>query len=143
MRSSDAAPVVIHEMHMQVVCDDGTRVAMPATLSFTAAEPYAVTATFRAGESEHTWITWVFARDLLRDGMRDIAGYGDIVVRPSHPSRGAQVILTLSSPHGSAVIEGSRHQIAAFIEEAYAAVPDGAEWMYLNIDSTIADLLEA
>jgi len=142
MRSSDAAPFVVHDMHMQVVTDEGNRVALPATLSFTAADPYAVTATFHLGEEE-TWITWVFARELLRDGMRDIAGYGDIIVRPSHPSRGAQVILTLSSPSGSAVIEGSRHQIAAFIEEVYAAVPDGTEWMYLNIDGTITDLLNA
>mgnify|MGYP003702662037 FL=1 len=140
MKPSEAAQDVIHEMQMQVVVDTGGRVSLPAVLSYTPADPHAVTATFKTGEGE---ITWVFARELLRDGMRDIAGNGDIIIRPGHPDRGAQVILTLNSPSGSAVIEGSRHQIAAFMSEVYEMVPEGAEWVYLDIDGAIENMLEA
>lgn len=140
MKPSEAARAVNHEMQMQVVVDDGTRVALPARLSYSIEDPYAVTATFRTGDGQ---VSWTFARELLRDGIRDMAGYGDIVIRPSHPSRGAQVTMTLSSPTGSAVIEASRHQIAAFVSEVYNAVPEDAEWVYLDIDRTIEDLLEA
>ncbi len=140
MKPSEAAHAVNHEMQMQVVVDDGTRVALPARLSYSIEDPYAVTATFRTGDGQ---VSWTFARELLRDGIRDMAGYGDIVIRPSHPSRGAQVTMTLSSPTGSAVIEASRHQIAAFVSEVYNAVPEDAEWVYLDIDRTIEDLLEA
>lgn len=140
MEPMDVVPTVQHDIHMQVVIADGNRVALPATLTYRAEDPFAVTATFRTADNE---ISWVFARELLRDGLRDIAGHGDIVVRPGHPSRGARVSLTLSSPSGSAVIEGSREQIGDFVAEMYRAVPEDTEWMYLDLDRTIEDLLEA
>ena len=140
MEPTEAIPTVRHEMQMQVVLDQGNRVALPATLSYCASDPFAVTATFRTGENE---ITWVFARELLREGMGNVAGHGDIVVRPGHPSRGARVTLTLSSPSGNAVIEGPRHQILEFVEAVYDAVPEDTEWMYLDMDRAIEDLLQA
>lgn len=138
MNPSLPAQTVSQDLQMQVVVDNDGRVALPATLSYDAHEPFAVTATFRTGEGD---ITWVFARDLLRDGLTRPAGEGDIVIRPAHPSRGALIILTLNSPSGSARLEGSREDLRAFVAEMYDLVPDGAEWPYLEIDSVIAELL--
>jgi hypothetical protein len=135
-----SAPSITHDLQMQVVVDDGRRVSLPASLSYNESDPHAVTATFRTGEET---VEWVFARDLLRDGMRDIAGYGDIVIRPGHPSRGAQVVFTLTSPSGSAVIEGPRHQIAAFVAEVYHLVPEDDEWRHLDIDQELDEIFRA
>jgi len=138
MNPSRQAPAVTHDLQMQVVVDSGNRVALSATLDYSAHDPFAVSATFRTGEGD---ITWVFARDLLRDGLTDMAGVGDIVIRPGHPSRGPIVNITLSSPSGAAQIEGSRHDLAAFVHEIFTAVPEGSEWLYLDLDRTIDDLL--
>jgi Streptomyces sporulation and cell division protein, SsgA len=140
MNPSSQAPAVSHDMQMQVVLDDGNRVALSATLHYDAHDPFAVSATFRTGEGD---ITWVFARDLLRDGLYDMAGEGDIVIRPGHPSRGPVVSITLSSPSGAARIEGSRTALAAFVEEIYDVVPEGSEWVYLDMETTIGELLSA
>jgi hypothetical protein len=138
MNPSRQAPAVTHDLQMQVVVDDGNRVSLSATLDYSAHDPFAVSATFRTGEGD---ITWVFARDLLRDGLTDRSGDGDIVIRPGHPSRGPIVTITLTSPSGAACIEGSRHDLAAFVQEIYSVVPDGSEWLYLDLERTIDDLL--
>lgn len=123
---------------MQVVVDHANRVSLSATLSYALDDPFAVSATFRTGDGD---ITWTFARDLLRTGMTEPAGEGDIHVRPGHPSRGPIVVLTLSSPSGAAQIEAPRGEIGEFVAETLRICPDGSEWMYLDLDRTIDDLL--
>lgn len=138
MNQSTPAPTVTHELQMQVVLDDENRVSLPATLAYDARDPFAVSATFRTGDGD---ITWVFARDLLRDGLVDCVGEGDIVIRPAHPSRGSLVLLTLSSPSGSARLEGDRTQLRSFIDDVFDALPAGEEWQYIQVDRVIDELL--
>ena len=138
MNQSTPAPTVTHELQMQVVLDDENRVSLPATLAYDANDPFAISATFRTGDGD---ITWVFARDLLRDGLTDAVGEGDIVIRPAHPSRGPLVLLTLSSPSGSARLEGDRDQLRGFVTEVYEALPQGDEWQYIQVDRVINELL--
>jgi hypothetical protein len=140
MNQSRPAPAVSHDLQMQVVVEDDHRVALSATLDYSARDPFAMSVTFHTGDGN---VTWVFARDLLRDGIKDAAGEGDIRFRPAHPSRGPLVCVTLSSPSGVANIEAPREELAAFVHDVYTAVPDGAEWMYLDLDTTIDGLLGA
>jgi hypothetical protein len=137
MKPSEAPWIVNHDMKMQVVLDDGNRVPLRVSMTYRTGDALAVTATFHTSEGE---ITWRFARELLRDGLRGPAGEGDILVRPSHPAR-AQITLTLRSESGAAVIEAARKDISAFIAEIYHQVPEDFEWMYLDIDRTIDDIL--
>jgi hypothetical protein len=125
---------------MQVRLDDGTFKRLPTTLSFTTEDPHAVTAQFRSNDPA---VTWVFARELLRDGMRDCVGLGDIMIRPGHPSRGAKTVITLRSPEGEATIEAPRDRIAEFVDAIYRLVPDEVESVFMDIDAAIAELLDA
>lgn len=136
--NSRPAPSMVQEVVMQVVVDHANRVSLPATLTYSLDDPFAVSVTFRTGDGD---ITWTFARDLLERGMTESAGEGDINVRPGHPSRGPVVMLTLSSPSGAAQIEAPRHEIADFVAETYRVCPADSEWMYLDLDRTIDDLL--
>lgn len=138
MKPSQPAPMLSSDVLMQVVVDDDNRVSMAATLGYTALDPYAVSVTFRTAEGD---ITWTFARDLLQQGMSDAVGEGDIRIRPAHPSRGPILNLSLSSPSGTADIEAPRHDVAAFLGDTFDVVPEGSEWMYLDLDRTIDDLL--
>ncbi len=134
--SSDS--VVSFELQMKVVLDDDNRVSVPVTLAYEARDPYAVSATFRTGDGD---ITWVFARDLLRDGLANSVGEGDIKIRPAHPSRGPIVLFTLSSPSGAAKLEGNRHELRKFVQRIFDVVPEGYEWQYLEVDRVIGELL--
>lgn len=138
MKPSQPAPMLSSDVLMQVVVDDDNRVSMPATLGYSATDPYAISVTFRTAEGD---ITWTFARDLLQTGMTESVGEGDIRIRPAHPSRGPVMNLSLSSPSGSADIEAARQDVAAFLGETFEMVPGGSEWMYLDLDRTIDDLL--
>lgn len=138
MNNPTPAPVVTRDLQMQVVLDDDNRVSLPATLTYDAHDPYAVNTVFRTGDGD---ISWVFARELLRDGLREAVGEGDVVIRPAHPSRGPVVIFTLSSPSGAARIEGDRHQLQEFVADIFDAVPEGQEWQYLEVDRVINELL--
>ena len=138
MKPSKPAPTMSQEVVMQVVVDHANRVSLSATLTYSLDDPYAASATFRTGDGD---ITWTFARDLLKAGMTEPSGEGDIHIRPGHPSRGPIVVMTLSSPSGAAKIEASRHDIGDFVAETYRVCPEGSEWMHLNLDRTIDDLL--
>lgn len=136
--NSRPAPAMSQDVVMQVVVDHANRVSLPATLTYGLEDPFAVSATFRTGDGD---VTWTFARELLHEGMTNAVGEGDINVRPGHPSRGPIVVLTLSSPSGAAQIEAPRHEVADFLAESYRVCPTDSEWMHLDLDRTIEDLL--
>ncbi|WP_443065138.1 SsgA family sporulation/cell division regulator [Streptomyces sp. NBC_00576] len=47
-------------------------------LTYRVSDPYAVEARFRAEDQGET--VWIFARDLLRDGLERANGLGDVTV---------------------------------------------------------------
>jgi hypothetical protein len=106
-----------------------------AVFSYSAADPYAVVATFGTSEGE---ISWVFARDLLKDGLRGPAGMGDICVRPG---RAGSVWLTLNSPAGAAQLECDQDALAEFVAQMFAQVPSETESEYIEVEGWIADLI--
>lgn len=138
MNPSSSASTVSADLQMQVVLDDDNRISLPVVMAYEAQDPYAMSATFHTGDGE---ITWVFARDLLRDGLANSVGEGDILIRPAHPSRGPLVLFTLSSPSGAAKLEGNRHELRRFVKNMYNIVPEGCEWQYLQVDQVIGELL--
>lgn len=136
--NESTSTTVSHDLQMQVVLDDESRVTLPAILAYDVHDPFAISATFRTGEGD---ITWVFARELLAQGLTERAGDGDILIRPAHPSRGALVLFTLSSPSGAARIEGDRGAIQDFVDACYNLLPEGSEWQFLQVDRVIDELL--
>lgn len=138
MDHSVSAPVVMFESQMQVVLDDDSRVPVHVELAFDARDPYAVSTTFRTADGN---VSWVFARDLMRDGLKKPVGEGDIMIRPAHPSRGPVTVFSLSSPSGDARLEGNRHELYRFVQKTYEVVPEGHESQYLQVDRAIGELL--
>ncbi|GAB3676281.1 SsgA family sporulation/cell division regulator [Angustibacter aerolatus] len=70
---------VVHDVPLRLVAP-GDTLLLTATLRYEASDPYAVEATFRAGDEA---ISWVLGRDLLRDGLEAESGEGDVHVWPT------------------------------------------------------------
>ena len=113
--------------------------AVPATLTYTANDPYAITAAFDAGASGT--VTWVFARELLASGLDRPTGEGDVAVWPSLDAGLQVACVSLSSPAGHALFEAPRAELIDFLAQTEALVPLGSEGDHLDIDAALADLL--
>jgi hypothetical protein len=126
---------VTHEVDLQLVVPGDASLPVPARLAYDARDPYAVRATFLAGDDA---VEWVFARDLLASGVDRPVGEGDVHVWP----RGADtVLIALTSPDGRAVLAAPSGEVAGFVECTYELVADGDEPQHLDVETAIARLL--
>src|SRR5688500_5703820 len=57
-----------------------TPAPVAAELHYEPEDPYAVAVLFHTGQGK---VEWIFARDLLADGLLTSSGEGDILVRPA------------------------------------------------------------
>lgn len=107
--------------------------------SYDPADPYAVTMKLEARPGS---VTWTFARELLAEGVFHPSGDGDVQVWPclSHTGE-AVVIVELSSPDGTALLQTPSRAIQAFVTSIFAAVPAGTESSHVSIDALVSQLL--
>jgi hypothetical protein len=125
------------DLELSLVLGGDRTVAVPATLGYDPDEPFAVSAVFRTTEGD---ITWVFARDLLEDGLTKPSGEGDVAIWPSVTRDRRVVCLSLASPSGSALLEADLASVRLFLDHSYALVPMGSETGTLDLDREL-DLL--
>lgn len=136
---SGAAPGVSCELEVNLVGPDEDVVAVPVALHYDTSDPYAVRSTFHTGHGDG--VRWVFARELLAEGMRTAAGDGDVRVWPS-VTRGQPVVcIGLRSPDGAALLEAPAPTVRSFLAETFTLVPEGSEARLLDLDATVAALL--
>jgi hypothetical protein len=113
----------------------GGPVPVPTELRYDPADPYAVTATFHHGQGA---VDWIFARDLLADGLLAPTGDGDLHINPVADSD--TVLLVLTAPDGAAVMEASAEELATFLDLSYEQVAPGEEWDHVDFDAELAKL---
>lgn len=101
--------------------------AHPADLVWRPDDPWAVELKF-LGDGTHKPVTWVFALDILGDGVGGPAGPLDVHV---HPAPGYRIEMVLDSPHGHATLHFAADDIRRFlaaVAAVWAPVPvDDAE----------------
>ncbi|MFE4061553.1 SsgA family sporulation/cell division regulator [Streptomyces sp. NPDC059096] len=113
-------------------------------LTYRVSDPYAVEARFRTDDQDET--VWVFARDLLRDGLERKSGLGDVAVWPDAGKHGRpRVFVRLSSPEGSALLSAAHADVRVFLEAGSDLVAYGAEHAHLltalsALETTIGEL---
>lgn len=132
-------PSVSSGITLRLVLDGTADVLVPGTLGYDSASPFAVTAVFHTREGD---VVWVFARDLLEDGLRAPAGQGDVALWPSGHGSNSVVCLALTSPSGSALLQTLRSDVRAFLDATLAVVPWGAEMDSQDLDAELAHLLD-
>ncbi len=120
--------VVSSELSFRIVVD----------LEYDPSDPYAVRLTFHLPGD--TPVTWVFARELLLDGVSRPTGEGDVHV---HPVGGelSDVCILLRSPDGDALLRAAAPPLIAFLTRADRVVPMGEELAVGALDAQLAEIL--
>ncbi|MET8226091.1 SsgA family sporulation/cell division regulator [Streptomyces sp. NPDC005301] len=115
---------------------------MTLAFHYAADEPYSVRMVVHTGSTPP--VEWVFARDLLTEGLRRPAGLGDVQVWPA-PRRahqleagGGAVRIRISSPDGTTVLSLPARPLRDFVERSLEEVPSGAETDMLHVDESLS-----
>ncbi|GEL22873.1 sporulation protein SsgA [Pseudonocardia sulfidoxydans NBRC 16205] len=132
----DVTNIICKQTVFELIAPDST-VSVNVELAYSVKDPFAVEASFRTGNAQP--VVWVFARELLADGLSEASGDGDVTVAPIERD---QVELVLTSPSGHARFHASASVLSDFLEHTYAAVPQGGEYSWLDFDAALTDLLE-
>ena len=126
------------ELTLQLVLDDGGTLEVPSTFAYDPDDPYAITTTFRSSTGH---VSWVFARDLLQEGVRRPVGEGDLTIWPTDSDSGRHVCLFLSSPSGNALLRAGQQDVRVFLAATYDLVAAGSEQVGVELDAELARLL--
>jgi hypothetical protein len=127
------------ELQVALVVPGATALPVRASMTYDAADPYAVRIAFHTGTGDA--VQWTFARQLLTDGVTSPAGQGDVRTWPATSERGPVVCLSLTSPSGSALFEVPVPELVEFLTMTYAAVPTGTEGDHVDVEAELAELL--
>jgi hypothetical protein len=132
---------VTAELELRLVVPGGPSLPVLADLRYSASDPWAVTVAFQTGGEGDGIVEWMFARQLLTEGVAGPVGEGDVRVWPSFHGRERVVNLAMASPSGSALFEIDRDDLVTFLQQTYLAVPTGSEGDVVDLDAELSQLL--
>ena len=129
------------ELELRLVVPGGPSLPVLAGLRYEPTDPWAVRVAFHTGGEGDGIVEWLFARQLLTDGVAGPVGEGDVRVWPSVHGASRVLNLAMASPSGSALFEIDRDELVEFLQQTYLAVPTGAEESVVDLDAELALLL--
>ena len=129
------------ELELRLVVPGGPSLPVLANLTYTTSDPWAVRVAFQTGGEGDGIVEWMFARQLLTDGVSAAVGEGDVRVWPALHGTERVVNLAMASPSGSALFEMDRDGLIEFLQQTYVAVPTGSEAEVVDRDAELALLL--
>lgn len=140
--SMNIAPLTVTQpLVLELIDPTGAATPIEAELQYDPRDPYAVTTVFMTGASK---VRWTFGRDLLREGLYEPCGDGDVHVWPCLDSQGrAVVIIELCSPDGEALVQAKTGDLTSFVERMNKAVEPGTESERMDVDAAITAILAA
>ncbi|OIV37431.1 sporulation protein SsgA [Mangrovactinospora gilvigrisea] len=127
------------DLDMYLVLSPERSVRVPARLGYSSSDPFAVHMVFHVGSDFP--VRWVFARELLDEGVRRPCGYGDVRIWPTRVRDREVICLALSSPDGNALLEADREEVRRWIRLTHHILPPGEEQRALALDAGLARLL--
>jgi hypothetical protein len=135
------------ELGLRLVAAEQTIVPLVASLHYSGSDPYAIRMAFHVGPEDP--VEWIFARELLADGITTPVGTGDVQIWPSAPAAGpggevrgpvSVLNIKLSSLFGEAHFEAPVEVIANFLDRTYSVVRMGQESAVIDIDGELNNL---
>lgn len=109
-------------------------------LRYDSSDPFAVSGDFQLDAQA---VRWVFARSLLRAGLYEPTGAGDVRVCPALDDEARAVVhIELSSPDGTAVLRARAGDVATFLRRTEGLVPPGCESAHVDLDGALSQLLD-
>ena len=126
----------VYTEELVALADDTTPVRSRWT--YNAAEPFTIAVAFQS--EDDVWVEWVFAREILVNGMTGSAGIGDVRLRPRRTHGRTALQLEIESPEGHALLELDRESVQRFLEATIKLVPLGEESDYFDVDALIDEI---
>jgi Streptomyces sporulation and cell division protein, SsgA len=145
---NSSSTTVSAELGLRLVAAEQAVVPLVASLHYSGCDPYAIRMAFHVGTEDP--VEWIFARDLLADGLMTPEGDGDVLIWPSSPVIGPDgqtdgplsvLNIKLSSPFGEAHFEAPAEAIANFLDRTFRIVQMGKESQVIDIDAELSSLL--
>lgn len=133
---------VCTELELRLVVPGGPSLPVLADMRYAANDPWAIRVAFQTGGEGDGVVEWMFARQLLTDGVAETVGEGDVRVWPATSNGEFVINLAMASPSGSALFEIDRDDLVKYLQQTYLAVPTGAEESAVDLDVELALLLE-
>ncbi len=131
----DSFPDISVILPIELVNQFGPNWLGTATLKYSRADPYATHADLQIADSEN--VVWIFARDLLADGVTHPVGPGDVAVMPSDEDDHA-ILLSLLSPAGQALLKLPLGGTVEYLKHSFRIVPEGMESAFIDLDAELA-----
>jgi hypothetical protein len=135
----NTSAIVAAELGLRLVVPEHGGVPLTASLYYRGDDPYAIRMAFHVGTDDP--VEWIFARDLLAEGLDSVTGDGDVRVWPSTAAHRDVLNLALSSPFGEAHFEAPLTAMTGFLLRTFEVVPAGREGEFIDIDGELNDML--
>ncbi|SEL85623.1 Streptomyces sporulation and cell division protein, SsgA [Streptacidiphilus jiangxiensis] len=130
---------ISHDLIAYQVLSDRRSRAVATRLEYDDRRPHEVRVVFHTDRRDA--VAWVFARDLLLDGLGAPSGCGDVRIQPSARGDGHLLSLLLTGEDGVALIELPAAEVGAFALQSLRLVPRGREPQPPDLDALTAQLL--
>ncbi|WP_055630287.1 SsgA family sporulation/cell division regulator [Streptomyces hirsutus] len=130
---------VEQECEMRLLIAPGHSIGVETRLSYDPHDPYAVHVDFQVGT--HAPVTWLFARELLAQGMFGPCGQGDVRVWPVGTGSRRMLCLALAAPDGQVLLEAPSAPVEQWLQRTYRRVPPGHETRMLDLERELCGLL--
>ncbi len=130
---------VERELEVSLVLSPECSTPVAARLTYRTDDPFAVHMDFHLGTS--STVHWVFARELLTEGVFRPCGQGDVRVWPTRAGARTLLCLALSSPDGDVLLEAPAGPVSAWLERTMRVVPPGEECSEADLNEALAVLL--
>jgi Streptomyces sporulation and cell division protein, SsgA len=135
MRNGSPSAALILDLTAMLVLLDGQDLPIGVQLTYDVADPYALQAHFADPSGEV--VTWIFARDLLADGLRSMIPVGSGAIQVQATSVLTE-ISHLTDDDGIEMLRLPWWNTREFIRLTHTVVPRGHE--DIDIDSWLDDL---
>ena len=132
---------VTTELELRLVVPGGPPLPVLAGLRYDTNDPWALRVAFQTGGGGDGVVEWMFARQLLTDGVTEACGEGDVRVWPALHGADRVVSLAMASPSGAALFEIDRDALVEFLQQTYLAVPTGHESEVVDFEAELALLI--
>ncbi len=138
---TETASTVTAALQLHLVVPGGPSLPVSALVTYRADDPWAVRVAFRTGREGDGVVEWMFARQLLTDGITTAVGEGDVRIWTITEDGERLVVIAMASPSGSALFEIDYDEVVEFLQATYVAVPTGAESLVVDLDHEMSLLL--
>ncbi|MEU6440844.1 SsgA family sporulation/cell division regulator [Streptomyces sp. NPDC047046] len=122
------------------VLDGGTRRPLRAAFRFDPCAPMVVSLTLSPMRGPS--VTWRIGRELLRHGLHDESGEGDVRVWAAPGEEGRAAWMRLESRQSSALLELPARAVSRWLAATYLRVPAHAEGRALDWDGFLTSLCD-